>query len=95
MSETILDSFINPFAALMKKNISFMMNLTSHIPALGSIMPKMMMSIMPHCLNTMLPQIEKEKRMEFARELIEIINGDPMKTDLTDQEIKQLKQYLQ
>jgi hypothetical protein len=37
------------------------------------VMPQMMVKMMPQCLNTMLPSIQKEKRVEFIMKIIPIL----------------------
>ncbi len=52
---------------MMPKMINMDVNGGQHV------MPQMMVKMMPQCLNTMLPAINKEKRVEFIMELIPIL----------------------
>jgi hypothetical protein len=41
----------------------------------GMMMPNMMRKMMPHCLGTMLPYMPKEKRIDFALNMVDTMVG--------------------
>ncbi len=43
---------------------------------LRKLMPKMMATMMPHCLEGMLPYMEEETKKEFVEKMNKILNGD-------------------